>query len=234
MTPSRSLEPRLVSLTQPRSSAAEQYRSLRTSLEFLGVSAPLHKVLVTSAVPESGKSLTAANLALALAQSGRSTLLVDSDLRRPTQHHFFGLPNLTGLTTAITRGGPLEEYISDGPLPDLKIMTSGPIPPNPSEILASQAMRDLLERLEALADMVVLDSPPVVGFSDAVILSNRNDGVIYVVRSGFNSEKADLKALELLRQVNARILGVVLNGIKESDEGLTYAYYYSRRPATPS
>ncbi len=234
MTSPRSLESRLVSVTQPRSSAAEQYRALRTSLEFLGVTAPLRKVLVTSAVPESGKSLTAANLALALAQGGRRTLLVDADLRRPTQHHFFGLPNLAGLTTAITRGGDLEQYVVDGPLPDLKIMTSGPIPPNPSEILGSGAMRDLLERLEQQAEIIVLDSPPVVGFTDAVILSNRNDGVIYVVRAGFNSRKSDLKALELLRQVNARILGVVLNGIKESDEGLSYAYYYSRRPAAPS
>jgi capsular exopolysaccharide synthesis family protein len=230
----RSLEPRLVSITQPRSSAAEQYRSLRTSLEFLGVSQPLHKVLVTSAVPESGKSLTAANLALALAQSGRSTLLVDADLRRPSQHHLFGLANLTGLTSAVTRGGELEQYLAPGPLADLRIMTSGPIPPNPSEILGSMAMRELLERLEHEADIVVLDSPPVVGFTDAVILSNRNDGVIYVVRSGFNSRKADLKAIELLRQVDARILGVVLNGMKQPDESLSYAYYYSRRPAGSS
>jgi capsular exopolysaccharide synthesis family protein len=230
MSDVRTLEPRLVSITQPRSSAAEQYRALRTSLEFLGVARPLHKVLVTSAVPESGKSLTAANLALALAQGGRSTLLVDADLRRPSQHHLFGLPNLTGLTSAVTRGGELGQYLAPGPLAELRIMTSGPIPPNPSEILGSMAMRDILQQLEAEADTVVLDSPPVVGFTDAVILSNRNDGVIYVVRAGFNSRKADLKALELLRQVDARILGVVLNDLKQPDESLNYAYYYNRRP----
>lgn len=231
MSELKTLEARLVSITQPRSSAAEQYRSLRTSLEFLGVARPLHKVLVTSAVPESGKSLTAANLALALAQGGRATLLVDADLRRPSQHHLFGLPNLTGLTSAVTRGGELGQYLAPGPLAGLRIMTSGPIPPNPSEILGSTAMRDVLEQLEAEADIIVLDSPPVVGFTDAVILSNRNDGVIYVVRAGFNSRKADLKALELLRQVEARILGVVLNDLKQPDESLNYAYYYSRRPA---
>lgn len=229
MAAPRTIEQRLVSLTQPRSVAAEQYRSLRTSLEFLGVSAPLRKVLVTSAVPESGKSLTAANLALTVAQSGHQTLLVDADLRRPTQHHLFGLANLTGLTTAVTRGGELAGYMNEGPIPQLNILTSGPIPPNPSEILSSEAMRQLLDRLSEEADMVVVDSPPVVGFTDAVILSNRNDGVLYVVRSGFNSRKADAKALELLRQVNARILGVVLNGVSATDSNMSYAYYYGRK-----
>lgn len=225
----RMIEPLLVTMTQPRSAAAEQYRSLRTSLEFLGVGQPLRKVLVTSAVPESGKSLTAANLALSLAQSGKLTLLVDADLRRPSQHHLFGLPNLSGLTTAVARGESVSGLMSPGPISNLKILTSGPIPPNPSEILGSEPMRQLLDQLSQEADMVIVDSPPVVGFTDAVILSDRNDGVVYVVRSGFNSRKMDQKALELLHQVNARILGVVLNGVREQDETLSYAYYYGRK-----
>jgi protein-tyrosine kinase len=219
----RSLEPRLVTLTHPSSPAVEQYRTVRTALEFLAVSAPIHLLLVTSAVPGSGKSLTAANLAVSLAQNGQRTILVDADLRHPSVHKIFGLPNLNGLTTALARGGERTDHLQPAPLKELGILTSGPLPPNPAELLASQAMRDLLADLTEGTDVVVIDSPPVVGLADSVILANRVDGVLYVARVGFNSRKVDQKAIELLRSANARMLGVVLNAADAQTE--SYAYY---------
>lgn len=217
------VDPKLVTLTAPRSRAAEQYRVLRTNLDFLAVAGEFSQIMVTSGVPQAGKSLTAANLAIALAQAGKRTLLVDADLRRPSVHRFFGLANDEGLSHAVTR--PLEwpRCVLDGPLASLSLLPAGPIPPNPAEIVGSPAMHKILGALKSAYDVVVVDTPPVLAFSDAVALSRCVDGVLLVVRPGLASRKQDLKAKEYLLQVNARLLGVVLNGALQNDEA--YRYY---------
>lgn len=223
------IDPKLVVLTAPRSSAAEQYRALRTNLEFLSISGPLVKVMVTSGTPGAGKSLTSSNLAISLAQGGKNTLLVDADLRRPMIHHLFGNGNLSGLTTALTHPEEWHKYVVRGPIGGLSIMTSGPIPPNPSEMMSSPVMAELLDQLGQAYDVVILDTPPVVSFTDAVALSQTMDGVILVIRAGHTSRKIDLKGKERLTQVNARILGVVLNDVEMSDEDYSYYYGYGDR-----
>lgn len=218
------VDAKLVTLTAVRSTAAEQYRALRTNLEFLTVSGAISSIQVTSGVPGAGKTLTAANLAIALAQAGKTTLLVDADLRRPSIHRVFGNGNLTGLTTAITRSDEWDKFVVPGPIQSLSLMTSGPIPPNPSELLSSAAMRHLLADMRRDFEIVVLDTPPVVAYTDAVALAQHVDGTIYVVRAGHASRKADLKGQERLKQVDARVLGVVLNSVGMEDD--VYSYYY--------
>lgn len=217
------LDSKLVAMTAPNSVASEQYRSLRTNLEFLSVTNQIRTIQVTSGVPGAGKSLTAANLALVMAQAGHRTLLLDADLRRPSIHHLFSGANLSGLTTAITHFENWEQYVMPSPLSTLSVLTSGPIPPNPSEMLGSPHMHHLLETFKTHFEFVVIDTPPVVAYTDAVVLSQLVDGTIFVVRAGYSSRQADLKGKERLAQVNARVLGIVLNALNlEEDTSLNY------------
>lgn len=227
----KKVEPKLVTLTAPRSSAAEQYRALRTNLEFLAVSGELRRIMVTSGTPGAGKSLTSANLAVVLAQAGKRVLLVDADLRRPFAHHLFGFPNLMGLSTAVTHPESWQTFVNQSPVPELVVMTSGPIPPNPAEILSSKVMMDLLEEMSRHFEMVIVDTPPVVSFTDAVALSQGVHGTLLVVRSGMTSRKVDLKGKERLEQVNARILGVVLNAMELPHDAYGYYYGYGEHQA---
>ncbi len=226
------LNPALVTLTALHSTAAEQYRALRTNLEFLSVTQRIRAVQVTSGVPGAGKTLTAANLAIVMAQAERRVLLVDADLRRPAIHHLFPNSHVSGLTTALTRADSWEQYLYPGPLPNLWIMASGSIPPNPAELVGSTAMGNLIQTFQSEYDFVVLDTPPVVAYTDAVALSRLVDGTIFVIRSEFASRQADLKAKERLEQVNARILGVVLNALDLRGDK-TSAYYYGYGEKTP-
>lgn len=226
------VDPKLVALTAPHSTASEQYRALRTNLEFLSVTHQVQTIQVTSGVPGAGKSLTAANLAIVMAQAGRRVLLVDADLRRPTMHHLFSNANLSGLTTAMTRLENWTHYLVPSPLSNLAVMTSGPIPPNPSEMLGSSAMQHLLQSFQGEFEYIILDTPPVMAYTDAVALSQLVDGTIFVVRADYRSREADLKGKERLEQVNARILGIVLNGLNiEGDKA--YSYYYGYGEKTP-
>lgn len=223
--PTQNLSETLVAITDPHSVASEQYRQLRTSIDFLGIDKPLRSVMVTSAVPGAGKSLTAANLAMSIAQSGTSTLLIDADLRRPTIHKLFGLTTRSGLTTALTRIDDWAKMIMDGPLDTLQILPCGPIPPNPSELLSSAMMRRFMTLLTERFEMIIIDTPPVVAFTDAVVLGQVADGTLLVVRSGLASQKVEIKAKERLTQVHARLLGIVFNGVNDSDSELS-SYYY--------
>lgn len=219
-------ESELVMLGGGPSAAMEAYRLLRTNLQFAAVDRPLRTLLVTSPAPSEGKSLTVANLALAMAQGGRRVVVVDADLHRPRQHRLFSLPNSGGLTSAL-----LEEHaVLDGLLqqtavPGLRVLTSGPLPPNPVELLGSARMRDLLAELAAQADVVILDSPPTTAVSDATILSTETDGVLLLLHSGRTRRDPAKRAVENLRQVKARIVGAVLNRVPA--RGGSYYYYYS-------
>ena len=205
--------------------AAESYRMLRTNLQFASVDRPLKMLLITSPAPGEGKSLTAANLAAAYTRAGKRVVLVDADLHRPSQQRFFRLRNNVGLTLALfdDKMG-LEGLMQDSGLPGLRIMTTGPLPPNPAELLGSRRMQEILGRLRDQADIVIIDSPPVSAVSDALILASQADGVLLIVKSGKTSRTVAKKALSTLRQAKTQLVGAVYNGISAQDSDYTYDY----------
>ena len=216
----------LFAVGQPKSLAAEAYRTLRTNLQFSSLDIPLRSLVVTSAVATEGKTTTAANLAVVMAQAGNRIVLVDGDLRRPSAHKLFGLSNGTGLTTALVEDPKaLNGYLQDSGVENLRVLTSGPIPPNPQELLGSHRMEELLRRLEEEADIVVLDTPPTLVVSDANVLAARASGVLMVVNTGKTRRAAVRQAVEGLRKVGANVLGCVLNMV--SMRGARSSYYYS-------
>jgi len=216
----------LITTAHPRSPISEAYRVLRTNLQFSGLSNPATTLLVTSAGPLEGKTTTVANLGVAMAQAGKRVILVDADLRRPTLHKMFDLPNAVGLTTIFTRDKlDIEEALSPTGVDGLRVLTSGPLPPNPSELLGSQRMESIIERLKDNADVILFDSPPVLVAADASVLAAKVAGVLLVVDSGRVRSDICRKGKEALVQVGANILGVVLN--KAAARSGVY-YYYSR------
>ena len=224
----------LATIVFPRSPAAEAYRALRTNVEFASVDAPLHSLLVTSAVPGEGKTLTAANLAVAFAQAGKRVLLVDADFRRPSVDRVFGLPNGRGFTTlfrydVVTLTTVTQQVDQD----NLHVLTTGPTPPNPSELLGSQRMRSMLAEMESLYDLVVVDSPPVRAVTDATILSSLVDGTVLVVDAVVSRHSTVRHSVEALRKANANLLGVVLNRLPARSYS-AYHDYHSNEAAPPS
>jgi succinoglycan biosynthesis transport protein ExoP len=229
----RTSKERLITRVAPRSPVSEAYRALRTNIQFASVDGPLKSIMVTSAGPSEGKSTTAANLAVVLAQAGKQVILVDADLRRPIQHRFFELPNSRGLTTALLDlEAPVGEHIQDTSVPGLRLMTSSAIPPNPAELLGSQRQADLLAALQDEADIVVVDSPPVLTVTDALIMASRMSGVLLVVEAGATRRAGLLKAMDALMHADGRVLGVTLNRMTRRRSGYYYyqyyQYYYSR------
>ncbi len=208
----------------PRSPASEAFRTLRTNLEFVSPDRPVRSLLVTSPGPSEGKSTVAANLAISLAQAGKQVVLVDADMRKPVQHDVFSLPNGTGLTTALVRG-IMPDILQETPVPGLRVITSGPIPPNPAELLGSSMMGALAGTLASEADFVIYDVPPVVAVTDALVLAPRLDGVLLTIRLGVTSRDAARRAKQLLAGSRCHLLGVVLNHVKPG-RGYGYYYYY--------
>ncbi len=219
----------LVAFSQPKSAAAEAYRTLRTNIQFASPDKPVHTLLATSTSPDDGKSTTIANLAITFAAAGSPTVLVDADLRRPHLHRIFELSNEAGLTTWVAEAGRAGgDALANIPLQttkvvNLKVLTSGPVPPNPAEILASQRMQELLAALKASAEYVLIDTPPIIAVTDAAVLASRVDGVLLVVNAGKTRRDLAVKARDMLNQVNAHILGVVLNNA--SIDKSAYQYY---------
>lgn len=211
-----------------RSHAAEAYRHLRTSLLLSSAGQPPKSILVTSSQPSEGKTTTAVNAAVVLAQTGVDVLLVDCDLRRPRIHAHFGLANTRGVSNNLSGDADLDSLIHTyDKLPNLKIMTAGPVPPNPAELLGSDEMRKLLGQLSTRFTHVIIDSPPVISFTDAAILSTLVDGVMLVVHGGRSSRAVVKRAKQLLFDVGAHIYGVVLNNVKLESPGSYYAGYYA-------
>ena len=207
---------RLVTLLYPRSAAAEAYRTLRTNIEFASVDAPITTLLVTSSVPGEGKTVTAANLAVAFAQAGRRVLLVDADLRKPGVHLVFDLSNAHGLTSMLRSDGVGVDSIAQATeQANLRILTTGPLPPNPAELLGSQRMRMVLERLKAAGDLLIFDSPPLQSVTDAAILSSFLDATLLVVDTKVSRRGAVRLGMEALSKAGANVLGAVLNRLKD-------------------
>jgi capsular exopolysaccharide synthesis family protein len=189
------------------------------------VDRPLKLVQVSSPNVGEGKSMTAANLAIAIAQLGQTVILVDGDLHQPTQHRYFQVLNNVGVTTALLGSmDQVEKMFKPTAIPNLHLLPSGPLPPNPAELLGSKRMQELLESLKQKADIVVIDSPPVTVISDAVVLATRVDGVLIVFRSGKTRWENARNALNALKQVHARVLGVVLNGTGSRTQDYYYRY----------
>jgi polysaccharide biosynthesis transport protein len=219
----------LVTILTPRSPTAEAFRTLRTNLQFSLLHQPHDALLVTSANPGEGKSTVAANLAVVTAQSGRRVILVDADLRRPSLHRFFGLTNSLGMTSLLLDPGlTLDDAVQEiEQVPGLGVLTSGPLPPNPAEVLGSPRMADLLERLRERADLAVIDSPPLLVVTDAAVLSTRVSGTVLVVDSGATRTDTARKAVDVLAKVGVKALGVVVNKLNPST--VRGYYYYADR-----
>jgi non-specific protein-tyrosine kinase len=216
---------RVVTLLYPRSSLAEAYRGLRVNIEFASLDRPLQSLLVTSTAPGEGKTTTATNLAVVFAQAGRRVLLVDADLRRPGVHEYFDLPNTHGLTTML-RGNAvdLEEVAHPTEQPGLRILTTGPLPPNPAELLGSQRMQAVLGILRQGADLVIFDSPPLQAVADSAVLSAFVDGTLLVIDASRSRRRQVRVARETLARAGANVLGVVLNRAA-GKEAHHYGYY---------
>jgi capsular exopolysaccharide synthesis family protein len=211
----------LITLSDPRAPASEAYRTLRTNIQFSSLEKPLQTLLVTGVDAGAGKSTTLANLAVVIAQGGKHVLMVDCDLRRPTLHKLFGLPSEPGLTTAILDSNSQVARQSTS-VDGLELVASGPLPPNPSELLGSHQLENILKQLASSVDIVLLDAPPIVAVSDAAVLATKVDGVILVVSAGKTKRDMARRAKSLLERVNAHILGVVLNNAPR--ERTMYAY----------
>lgn len=220
----------LVADKKPKSPASEAFRVLRTNIQFAGVDKPVQTLVVTSPGPEEGKSFVTSNLAVVMAQLEKRVIVIDSDLRRPMQHEIFGLDNNIGLTTALLDNprADLSTYLQKPKLAngsELYVLTSGPIPANPSELLGSQRMTQLVKDLLSIADVLIFDSPPVLAVTDAAILSKTADGVLLVSRVNRTRLPAFYQSLIELDRVDARIIGVVLNSLPPGG-GHYYSYYY--------
>ncbi|WP_375346629.1 CpsD/CapB family tyrosine-protein kinase [Priestia megaterium] len=220
------LKRRLLAHNSPKDPVAEQYRTIRTNIQFSNVDQDIKTIVLTSSGAEEGKSTTSSNLATVYAQQGLNVLLIDADLRKPTGHYTFRLENHIGLTNVLTRQSTLAQAVQESEIPHLSVLTSGPIPPNPSELLASAQMAELLKEMKKQFDMIIFDTPPILAVADAQILANQVDGTILVVSSGKTEKDAALKSKELLSNAKGKLLGVVLNNRKVEDGN--YYYYYGQ------
>ena len=227
-------EPQVVSTLDPTSTYAEAYRTLRTSIQFLTLGQPLRTLQVTSANAGEGKTTTLANLGVALAMAGQRVIIAGCDLRRPRIHEFFGIDDNVGLTSVMLGEVPLTAALRPVPGVDrLLVLPAGPRPPNPSELLASRRCAEVLTTLQAQADLVLLDCPPVLPVTDAAVLSARVDATLVVATAGSTARKELARTVELLAQVNAPVIGTVLNGVT-ADSGYGYQYYRYRYEADPA
>ncbi|MGG4466546.1 CpsD/CapB family tyrosine-protein kinase [Paenibacillus alvei] len=215
---------KLVAKYDPKSPISEQYRTIRTNILFSSVDEEIRSIMVTSSGPGEGKSTTTANLAVVFAQQGKTVLLVDADLRKPTVHYTFKLTNTIGLTSLLTNQNELMEVINKTDEENLFVLSSGPVPPNPSELLGSRAMKHFMEKALEEFDLIIFDTPPVLAVTDAQILGNICQGSILVVGSGKAEKDALLRTKELLLATKGKIMGVVLNN-KKPDKNGTYYYY---------
>jgi len=217
----------LITAQHPRSPISESYRVLRTGLQFSSLGVPLRTIVVTSPSPVEGKSTTAANLAVVMAQEGRAVVLVDADLRRPVLHRVFEIGNKSGLSNLLLQDEPdLDGHLQPTGVDNLRLLNTGPLPPNPSELLASERMDTLIEYLKAEANVIIFDSPPALTVTDALVLATKADGVLLVADAGRTRRAAAAESVERFRQTGAHLLGVVLNRFQSRRAGYYYYHYY--------
>ncbi|HDR4684015.1 CpsD/CapB family tyrosine-protein kinase [Bacillus cereus group sp. MYBK15-3] len=213
----------LIAHQQPKSPISEQYRNIRTNVEFAAVDTNLHSLMVTSANPSEGKTTTTANMAVVFAQQGKKVLLIDADMRKPAMHQMFQVDNIFGLTNVLTHSERLEKCVQATAVENLSFLACGPIPPNPAELLGSKSMQELLAQAYSIYDLVIFDLPPILAVTDAQIMANQCDASILVVRSESTEKESAVKAKGLLESAKGKLLGVVLND-RERENGLYYYY----------
>ena len=226
---------RLVADSAPRSPAVEAFRTLRTNIRFSSVDTSIRSLLITSAAPAEGKSTISGNLAVVMAQAGLRVLLIDADLRRPSVHQFFDCPNRNGLTDMMLLPSTQWAKLSQAsPIPNLYVLPSGALPPNPSELLGSERFEQLLKAFTAKFDMVIIDSPPLLPVTDSAILARIVDGVLLVVDTSHTRAGTLVQGKEHLDQVNARIVGIVMNKVLHGRTSYPYYdyHYYGKQPDT--
>lgn len=213
---SKTKEKKLIHLiaNNSQSPVTEQYRLIRNNIHFSSADKDINSIVITSAGASEGKSTTAANLAIVLAQQGKPVILVDTDLRKPSVHYTFRVSNLYGLTNILKKEHELEATVMNTIIPNLDILTSGPIPPNPSELLESKAMENVIEMLREKYEYIIFDTPPVLSVTDPQIMANKCDGVVIVVASGRTKKDQALKAKEILEKTSSMLLGIVVNGVE--------------------
>ncbi|MGR6019784.1 CpsD/CapB family tyrosine-protein kinase [Bacillus paranthracis] len=213
----------LIAHQQPKSPISEQYRNIRTNIEFAAVDTNLHSLMVTSANPSEGKTTTTANMAVVFAQQGKKVLLIDADMRKPAMHQMFQVDNIFGLTNVLTHSERLEKCVQTTSVDNLHFLACGPIPPNPAELLGSKSMQELLAQAYSMYDLIIFDLPPILAVTDAQIMANVCDASILVVRSELTEKETAVKAKALLESAKGKLLGVVLND-REREQSLYYYY----------
>lgn len=216
----------LITVIHPKSQIAESYRTLRTNIHFSSFDKKVKTIVVTSSGPAEGKTTICANLAVVMAENGCRTILIDCDQRQSRLHKLFNISNERGLSDLLIGNIQLSEAFQKTEIPNLNIITSGTNPPNPSELLASEKMKNFIEDLKETYEYIILDTPPVVIVTDAQLISTYADGCVLVVASGEIERTAAIKAKQLLEKVNAKILGVVLNKVDVKQKNYS-GYYYS-------
>ena len=216
----------LVTQNDPKNPAAEAYRVIRTGIQFAQAGKELQTIALTSCTPNEGKSTTIANLAVVLTQAGKSVLLIDCDMRNPTVHKNFNLSNKVGLSSCISMGTALSDAVQKTSIEGLYALTGGVIPPNPSELLGSEQMKNVLQRAKEQYDYVLIDTPPVMPVTDALIVSRFVDGMILVIASAEVKVEMARDVKNQLVNAGANILGVVLNKVRSEHHGYGYGYYY--------
>ena len=217
----------LITLEQTKSPISEAYRTLRTNVQFTGVDSETKTIMITSTGPREGKSTTISNLAVSIAQSGKSVIVIDADMRNPTQHRIFGLDNREGLSVALVQDQDYLTYARGTSVQGLMVLTGGPIPPNPAELVGSKRMKRLIQEISEQFDVVLIDTPPIIAVTDAAILAQEVDGVILVLASGEVNKEFAQRAKELLDKVGAKILGAVLNKVEMKSSEFYHYYNYN-------
>ncbi|MFC5604810.1 CpsD/CapB family tyrosine-protein kinase [Sporosarcina koreensis] len=223
--PLQNVARKLVTNVNPKSIVSEQFRTVRTNINFSMPDKELKTLLFTSSSPGEGKSTSAANVAIVFAQEGKKVLLVDADMRKPTMHYTFNTTNTTGLSNLLTKQWSLEEVTKVTDIEGLFLITCGPIPPNPAELIGSNSMDSLIHELASQYDLVIFDAPPLLSVADAQILSNKCDGTILVVNSGVTEKESAIKAKESLASAKANILGTLMNNFVLEKDHYYYQYY---------